>query len=217
MKYLILTLSLSLFYTFSFSQTYLTPSIGYDFMSMKSVFIEPDFHGFEVFSPPYSIKGIQYGLEIKQILYKKLSGSINLCFTQRKVEATRYGFVPISGFEFDYWRGNILLNYQIIRFLEIGIGYDYNQLKDLTYTFHGQAYSKFKPLIIDQGINISIRGYWNNIEFKGYFHRGMNSNISESPLELSIKPINYIGFSLGYRIKIINSFNRDKKAECPTF
>jgi hypothetical protein len=118
---------------------------------------------------------------------------------------------------FDSWRENISLNYNIIKHLSIMLGYDYNRLKELTYTFHGQTYSKFRPLMIDQGLNVSIRGYWKNIEFKGYFHKGMNSNTSDSPLELSIKPINYFGVSLGYRIKIINSFKRDKKAECPTF
>lgn len=71
--------------------------------------------------------------------------------------------------------------------------------------------------MIDQGLNICIRGYWKNIELKGYFHKGINSNISDSSHELSIKPINYFGVSLGYRIKILNSFKRGKKAECPTF
>lgn len=71
--------------------------------------------------------------------------------------------------------------------------------------------------MIDQGLNISIRGTWKNIELKGYFHKGINSNKSDSAYELSIKPINYFGFSLGYRLKILNAFKRSKKAECPTF
>jgi hypothetical protein len=217
MKSLVLTLSLSFICNSSFSQTYFTPSIGYDFMSMESVFIAPDFHGFEVLNPPYSIKGLQYGIEIEQTIYDKLSASFYLNFARRQAEASIYSPVSLDGFEFDYWRGNVSLNYLIISYLTIGIGYDYNQLKDLTYTFQEQTYSKFKSLMIDQGLNVSIRGYWKNIEFKGYFHKGINSNISESPHELSIKPINYFGFSLGYRIKIINSFKRDKKAECPTF
>jgi len=217
MKYLVLTLSLSFICNSSFSQTYLTPSIGYDFMSMESVFIEPDFHGFEVLSPPYSIKGLQYGVEIEQSIHNRLSASAHLCFGKRKVDASMYGFVPIDGFVSDSWRGNISLNYRIISYFTIGVGYDYNQLRNLTYTFREQTYSKFRPLMIDQGLNVSIRGYWKNIELKGFFHKGMNSNISDSPYELSIKPINYFGFSLGYRIKIINSFKRNKKAECPTF
>jgi hypothetical protein len=184
---------------------------------MESVFIAPDFHGFEVLNPPYSIKGLQYGIEIEQTIYDKLSASFYLNFARRQAEASIYSPVSLDGFEFDYWRGNVSLNYLIISYLTIGIGYDYNQLKDLTYTFQEQTYSKFKSLMIDQGLNVSIRGYWKNIEFKGYFHKGINSNISESPHELSIKPINYFGFCLGYRIKIINSFKRDKKTECPTF
>ena len=217
MKYFVISLSLSFVCNSSFSQTYLTPSIGYDFMSMESVFIEPDFHGFEVLSSSYSIDGLQYGLEIEQTIHNRLSTSAHLCFAKRKVDASMYGFVPIDGFVFDSWRGNISLNYRIFSYLTIGIGYDYNQLSDLTYTFREQTYSKFKPLMIDQGLNVSIRGCWKNIELKGYFHKGMNSNISDSPHELSIKPINYFGVSLGYRIKIINSFKRAKKAECPMF
>lgn len=217
MKCLVLTLLLSIIYNSSFSQTYLTPSIGYDFMSMKSVFIAPDFHGFEVLSSPYSIKGIQYGLKIEQAIYDRLSASVYLSFARRQAEASIYSPISLDGFEFDYWRVNMSINYRIISYLTIGIGYDYNQLRDLTYTFREQTYSKFRPLMIDQGLNVSIQGYWKNIEFKGYFHKGMNSNISDSPLELSIKPINYFGVSLGYRIKIINSFKKGKKAECPTF
>lgn len=217
MKYLILTLSLSYICNSSFSQTYLTPSIGYDFTSMESVFIEPDFHGFEVLSPPFSIKGLQYGLEIEQTIYDRLSASFYLSYARRQVEASIYSPISLDGFKFDYWRGNMSLNYGIISYLTIGIGYDYNQIRDLTYTFREQVYSKFRPLMIDQGLNVSIRGYWKNIELKGYFHKGMNSNTSDSPLELSIRPINYFGVSLGYRIKIINSFKRGKKAECPTF
>lgn len=186
-------------------------------MSMESIFIVPDFHGFEVVNQPYSIKGLQYGFEIKQTIYNRFSTSVYVSFAQRKVDAFMYGFVPIDGFKFNNWRGNVSFNYQIVNYLSIGIGYDYNQLKEFIYTFRGQTYSKFRPLMIDQGLNVSIRGYWKNIELKGYFHKGTNSNISDSPLELSIRPINYFGVSLGYRIKIINSFKKGKKAECPTF
>lgn len=186
-------------------------------MSMESVFIAPDFHGFEVLSPPYSIKGLQYGLEIEQAIYDRLSASVYLSFARRQAEASIYSPVSLDGFKFNYWRGNISLNYRVISYLSIGIGYDYNQLKDLTYTFHEQAYSKFKSSLMEQGLNVNIRGHWKNIEIKGYFHKGMNGNISDSPHELSIKPINYFGISIGYRIKIINSFKRDKKTRCPTF
>jgi hypothetical protein len=122
-----------------------------------------------------------------------------------------YGFIPIDGFKFDYWRGNISINYRIVNYLSIGVGYDYNQLKDLTYTFRKQTYSKFKSLMIDRGLNVSVRGYWKNIEFKGYFHGGLNDNLSDSAHELSIRPVNYFGFSLGYRIKTINSFKKRQK------
>jgi hypothetical protein len=184
---------------------------------MESVFIAPDFHGFEVLNSPYSIKGLQYGLEIEQAIYDKLSASVYLSFARRQAEASIYSPISLDGFEFDYWRGNMSLNYRIISYLTIGIGYDYNQLRGLTYTFREQTYSKFRYLMIDHGLNVSIQGYWKNIEFKGYFHKGMNSNISDSPHELSTKPIDYFGVSLGYRIEIINSFKRDKKADCPTF
>jgi len=183
---------------------------------MKSVFIAPDFHGFEVLNSPYSIKGLQYGLKIEQTIYDRLSASVYLSFARRQAEASIYSPISLDGFEFNYWRANMSLNYRIISYLTIGIGYDHNQLRDLTYTFREQKYSKFRPLMIDQGLNVNIQGYWKNIEFKCYFHKGMNSNISDSAHELSIKPINYFGFSLGYRIKIINSFKNDKKAECPT-
>jgi len=217
MKSLVLTLSLAFIYNSSFSQTYLTPSLGYDFMSMKSVFIAPDFHGFEVLNSPYSINGLQYGLEIEQIIYDRLSASAHLCFAQRSVDASNYGFIAYDGFNFKNWRGNISINYQINNCLNIGFGYDNNKLMDFEHTLRNLTFPMSRSLIIDKGFNVCIRGYWKNIEFKGYFHKGINSNISESPHELSIKPINYFGFSLGYRIKIINSFKRDKKTECPTF
>ena len=211
MKYLVLAFLLCFFCNFSFSQTYITPSLGYDFMSIESIFIDPDFHGFEVWSQPVSIKGLQYGLEIEQTIYNRLSTSVYLYFAQRKVDASMYGFIPIDGFKFDYWRGNISINYRIVNYLSIGVGYDYNQLKDLTYTFRKQTYSKFKSLMIDRGLNVSVRGYWKNIEFKGYFHGGLNDNLSDSAHELSIRPVNYFGFSLGYRIKTINSFKKRQK------
>ena len=102
MKYLALTFLLSLFNQLSFSQTYITPSLGYDFMSMKSNFADPDFHGFEVLSPAYSIRGLNYGLEIEQILYNRLGASVQLCYAQRNVDASTYGFVAYDGFKFDY-------------------------------------------------------------------------------------------------------------------
>jgi hypothetical protein len=217
MKYLILTISLSFIYHSSFSQTYITPSIGYDFMSMESVFIEPDFHAFEVLSPPYSIDGLQYGLEIEQSIFNEISASTHIFHAKRKVDASNYGFVAYDGFIYDNWRGNISLNYRVNNHLSLGVGYDYNKLKDLRRTLREQTFAIFESSMIDQGININIRGYWKRIELKGYFHKGINRNISESPQELSIKPINYFGFSLGYRIKAINSFKKNKKAECPTF
>jgi hypothetical protein len=66
-----------------------------------------------------------------------------------------------------------------------------------------------RSLIIDKGFNVCVRGYWENIELKGYYHFGLNNNSSNSIYELSIKPINYFGFCLGYRIKIINSFKSE--------
>lgn len=186
-------------------------------MKMESVSIAPDFYPFEVLSPPYSIKGLQYGLEIEQVVYDRLSASIYVGFARRRAEASVYSPVSLDGFVFDHWRGNLSLNYRIVNFLTIGIGYNYNQLRNLTHTFQKQKYDKFKPLMIDQGLNISIRGTWKNIVLKGYFHKGINSNKSDSAYELSIKPINYFGFSLGYRLKILNDFKRSKKAACPTF
>lgn len=217
MKYLILIFLLCICCSRSFSQTYITPSLGYDFMSMPSIFIDPNFHGFEILSPPYSIKGLQYGLEVEQKIYNKFSALIYLGFAQRNVDANMYGIISIDGFKFDYWRGGILLNYRILNCLSIGGGYDYNQLKDLTYIIREQTYSNFKPLMIDQGLNLSVRGHWKNIELKGYFHGGINSNISDSAHELSIRPVNYFGVSLGYRIKIINSLKKSKKTKCSTF
>ena len=217
MKCLVLTLSLAFIYNSSFSQTYLTPSLGYDFMSMKSVFIAPDFHGFEVLNSPYSINGLQYGLEIEQIIYDRLSASAHLCFAQRSVDASNYGFIAYDGFNFKNWRGNISINYQINNCLNIGFGYDNNKLMDFEHTLRNLTFPMSRSLIIDKGFNVCVRGYWENIELKGYYHFGLNNNSSNSIYELSIKPINYFGFCLGYRIKIINSFKRDKKTECPTF
>ena len=217
MKYFVISLSLSFVCNSSFSQTYLTPSIGYDFMSMESVFMEPDFHGFEVLSPPYSIKGLQCGLEIEQRIYDRLSASALLCFAQRNADASNYGFIAYDGFNFKSWRGTISINYQINNYLTIGFGYDNNKLKGFEHTLRNLTFPMSRSLIIDQGLNVSVQGYWKNIELKGYYHFGLNNNISNSTYELSIKPINYFGVSLGYRIKIINSFKRAKKAECPTF
>ena len=217
MKYLALTFLLCFFCRISFSQTYITPSIGYDFMNMESVFIVPNFHGFEVLNSPYSINSLQYGLEMEQTIYDKLNTSAHLCFAQKSVHASVFNIIPFDGFIFNQLRVNLLINYKLTNYFFLGIGYDYNQMKELKYTLRGESFSPaFKPLLIDHGSSLSARGNWKNIELKLYFHKGMNNNVSNSPHELSVKPIKYFGFSLGYRIKIINSFKRDKKTKCPT-
>lgn len=218
MKYLLFIFSSCLFCKISFAQTYIIPTLGYDFMSVKSVFIDPNFHGFEVSSAPYSIKGLQYGLEIKQHIYKSLSISLSTNFAQRDAQANIFSPIPIYGFRFNHLRGNLSLNYNLNAYLTLGIGYDYNQIKVLDYILLNKMLSPVSgPLFIERGLNINASSSWKNIDIKVYFHKGINENISNSSHELSIKPVDYFGISLGYRIKALNSFKKPKKAECPSF
>ena len=212
MKNLILLLCCCTLHLNAQAQTYITPSIGYDFLSMKSVEIDPGFYLFEVLSAPYSVKGTQIGGEIKQVVYKRFSISAAVNFSQRRVDAVRFGFFASDGFKFDYLRGNLALNCHIFNGVSVGIGYDYNQMKKLTSVLREISFPEtFRSLMIDHGFHASIRGYWKNIEIKGYFHKGINDNIGDSALDLSIEPIDYVGFSLGYRINVIKLFKKKKK------
>ena len=187
-------------------------------MSMRSVAIDPGFYFFEILSPSYSIQGPQFGAEIEQVLYKRLSTSLSFYFAKRRVQAGVFNIIPFDGFKFNHLRGNVSLNYKLTNYFSFGLGYDYNQMRELKYTLREETSSRtFKSLLVDHGLHVNVRGFWKNIELKGYFHRGLNDNLSDSAHELSIRPVNYFGFSLGYRMKIINSFNKGKKTECPTF
>jgi len=212
MKNLILLLCCCTLHLHAQAQTYITPSIGYDFLSMKSVEIDPGFYLFEVLSAPYSIKGFQFGGEVGQVLYKRLSLSASLNYAERRAYAVIFHIIGFDGFKFNNLRTNVSLNCRIFNGFSVGVGYDYNQMKELTYVRREETFSPaFRSLMTDHGFHASIRGYWKNIEVKGYFHKGVNDNIGDSAFDLSIEPIDYVGFSLGYRINVIKLFKKKKK------
>jgi hypothetical protein len=215
MKYPLILATSLLIQSVCTSQTYISPIIGVDFTEMKTKQIDPQFYKFNITDKNYNSKSIFYGIKLEQILDNNFSLSFETSYTSKRVNAIIFSFVAYDGFTYKYFRNNLSMNYKPTKFISIGIGYNFNQIKSVKYTLRGDIFTEFISSLNDHGPSFSIGSRWKNLEIIGYFHKGVNSNSDKSGL--SLNPINSIGVYTGYRFQLPKIHSNKKGPECPKF
>jgi hypothetical protein len=198
----------------NYSQTYVNPVIGLDFTNLRNTIIDPRFNTFLVLNKGFVIETPFYGVKIEQVVSKSVSLAVNCNYSGKHADAIIDGFVPYDGFNFDYYRSGLSINYRLLKFFTLGVGGNYNLMKKFVYTIDGRTFGTFIKSWQDYGISILPRFYWRNFELNSYYYKGLKSNEERSGLRL--KPVESLGFSLSYKIKVLN---RRKKngVVCPKF
>jgi hypothetical protein len=197
------------------SQTYITPIIGVDFTEMKTIQSDPNFYKFDITDKGFSLKSFLFGIKVEQVLSTKLNLSLQSNYTTKKTNAFIFSAIAYDGFKYNYLRSNLSLNYIPIKFLLLGIGYDFNLIKKVKYTLRGDVFTEFISSLNDHGPSFSIGSRWKNLEIIGYFHKGVNPNSDKSGL--SLNPINSIGVYAGYSFKLFKIKSKKKDPNCPKF
>jgi hypothetical protein len=196
------------------SQTYLSPVLGMDLTKLQNNDKDPAFVNIHITDKGYSLLSEYYGVKIEHVLSKSVSVFCNANFTHKHVNALIFDFVAKDGFNFNYLRTGIAINFRVLNFLSIGVGGNFNSLKNFKYTLHGNVNNEFISSYQDYGISILPRIYWKNFELNPYYYKGLNSNQDKSGL--NIKPVQSLGVSLSYKIKIFNKY-KNKGVTCPKF
>jgi hypothetical protein len=169
------------------SQTYINPVVGFDFTNFESINLDPDFHIFEITDKKFGVKSPFYGIKVEQVLTKSISLAINFNFTKKNVGASIFNFIARNGFNMDYYRSGIVVNFRVLSFFSIGIGGNYNKMSKFTYTFREEEQNEFISSWADYGFSVLPRFYWRNFELNSYYYKGLNSNEDRSGLIL--KPV----------------------------
>lgn len=198
----------------SFSQTYLGVSFGRDYAKMEKNRLAGGGLGFDVHDKGFSIKSFSYGLELEQQISDRISVSLESVFTKKSVNASGENWIAEKGFEFNHYRHSLFVNTTIADHWILGGGGTYGVLKNLKQTY-------FSPTI--QPIDRPDKNEIGAIAYIGYrykwfstkltYHKGVRLLFSEGQI---FKPIDFINFSLTYRIKILDRINLGgRNVGCP--
>lgn len=198
---------------YPYSQTFIGPSLGIDLAEIKE---EPNDVFFEVFDKGYSVESFYYGLRIEQRLSNTLSLTLQGNCTKKKVNALIYNFVPMKGFEFNYFRSSLSLNWSVLNNWMFGIGPTYHSITNINQlTKNGNIKAPYMDNKNEYG-GVFLLGfkYWNFL-FELSYRRGINVSSTHDESEL-LKPINSIGISVNYMIKVFGR-KKGKAVYCPKF
>lgn len=195
------------------AQTYISPMIGYDFTDMRTN--DDELAYVHISEQKYGVNNLTFGLRIKQKIFKKIEIIGYSSYSRRYAEGWFFSVAPIDGMEFNYFQNGLQCNYLLNKFY-FGLGANYNILTSLTLTYEKKKRDyAFLKEINEQGIRFVLGKNHKNFNLEAYFYKGLTSNFDNKGIMLF--PINSLGLSLSYDIKVFNGFKKKTKAECPKF
>ncbi len=193
------------------AQTYIGPTVGLDFSSIKE---KPNDILFEVFDNGYSNKTFFYGLRIEQQLNNRISLALKGNYTKKEVNALINNFIPMKGFEFEYYRSSLTANWSVFNNWAIGIGPTYHWIKDIQQvTINAGIKAPYMGDKREYGGTFTIGfKHWNFL-FELNYNKGFKL-IEQKDDSGLLKPINSFGVSINYMIRVLN-WGKGKKVYCP--
>jgi hypothetical protein len=206
-------LFISIFYSCCvYSQTYVGPVIGYDYSRIEAD--EDMYVGFYIYDNKY-IKSPFIGVKLEQIVYHTLYFSYQFDYLKKKVLASSNEYIAIQGIQFNYYRHSFNIKYLIKNLLYIGIGWNYNLIRELKFVAFKD--DSFRQSIDEMSLKYTCGIKFKNCDLGFYYIDDLTSKRQNSYPAYLIKPISSYGVGLSYDFKIFNAPNFKRGTNCPRF
>jgi hypothetical protein len=115
-----------------YSQTTISPFIGYDFAEFKTHSMPDDLLAvsFHFTGKGYSARSLLAGIEINQYLGWRIAVAASFSLTRKTMDAVEYNITDLQAIQLVTHRNNVSINYLLLNNVSIGCGYDYNYLSN---------------------------------------------------------------------------------------
>ncbi len=208
-----------------FSQTYIAPVIGYEFVKTGQRAFDRFTYGV-VFHYDGYVENQLLGSKIEQAFGNKFAIAVQSLYAKRNIRSSFYGCFSNGEYYLSYrnFQNSVFLRYSPFSFLSLAMGYDFNITKDIKNAYSPNMIGEIK----DRGLLFSTGFHWRNFELTGFYHKGLNAdvlNIREDYAKdltnyaTTIKaiPTNAFGITLSYKIKVFGgcASKKDKKISSP--
>ena len=218
-----------LLYTSAFSQTYLSPIVGYELTRYNDHFREHT-NNIPYYLTPSTQNNINllFGIEIQQVLGKKISAAFQYTWSKKHVKAVdTFNDLPVSGIAYRYNRNLLLIKYRLENNLSVGIGHSFNFYKKTSYVpSPSQSLSRFRSLLwannkLDHALALSLSYQIAKLSIELQYHHSYRIVETSPDFPTLFLPPKAISLSVSYKFKLLEkpSFSGwgRKKEGCPTF
>jgi len=190
---------------FFFSQTNFGVSLGVDFAEIKAI---PNQVGFEILEMGYGSESLFGGLRIEQKIFSSIFLSLQGTYTKKKIDAVDNGFVPFKRLEYHEIKTSFAVNWVPFSTFSVGAGISHSFIPSIYKIRNGD------PEEITGGRREIGGVFYMSYLYKDFllelnYCRGFNA-VSTTRKSNSIEPINAIGISLSYIIKVFEKRKEDK-------
>ena len=189
------------------SQTYIGPKFGLDFMQIEST--NPNF-----FIDNRSFTNISplIGFNIEQKLIKSFYLTYQFFYTYKVISAGLHALIPITSVKFSYIANRVSINSYVNKKIHLGLGISFDNLENVKNYYDNELRPGNIEIISEKGIVFSIGKKYKNFNVEILLNYGLTSYNNEYVhFIFDIKPINSIGLTLSYDIKVGDSLNFEKK------
>ncbi|MBP8724792.1 MAG: hypothetical protein KBF37_06980 [Saprospiraceae bacterium] len=200
----------------SFSQTYISPAVGYDFQKVIST--EIPIHKIDFSEKGFGYESPLIGINFRQKLFDRFLLQIFSEFSHKQVRGNFYGgFTEYLLFHYNYIKNHFLLTYYWKNKWKIGGGITYNFVNRLYYEDLELNY------ISNQKYNYSENGWifvlgltYNQFEIEAYYYRRFGTPYKGDKIHsFHLHQIQSLGLRVSYDFKIFDGCKKKEKPELP--
>ena len=225
------TILFFLFWNSAFSQTYLSPIVGYELTHYKE-----NTNSFYFMTPPRQKNfNLLFGLELEQKLGGKFAFAFQHTWSKKHInsEGVEWNsvddFTHLSGFAFRYNRNILFFKYNLNQNITLGVGHSYNRYKKTGFVKSpSERLNSVNYLIVgavpsnqlDYGIASSLSYQIAQFSIELQYHHTYKIVVTDTSSPSLFLPSKAISLAIAYQFKILNtpSFSGWKRKEgCPTF
>ncbi len=202
-----------------FSQTYIAPVVGYDFIQMETSDSVSSY--FRILDKGYAVKSPTLGLKIEQQFSSTFGISYYFSYTHKTVNTHTGDYFNYYLFDTDFFRNSLSLKYYIKKYFYTSVGANCNIMTNIGATRYGRdgaVKATGGPSLKDWGINFLTGIDYKNFEFEFYYSKGLAVNKPTDPnTSVQFKPTNAFGITLSYKIQLLKgcASKKDKKIISP--
>ncbi len=192
------------------AQTYIGPLVGMDYSNFRSIDLDPQFQTFWITDTGFVNETPFWGFRAKQQIVGSLNLVYQFTYTEKKVNAGVFNFIPFDGIMFKHIRNNLLLNYKLANLLTLGAGGSLNVVNEVHLRLKGEKSDQIIRTFRENGLLFSAGINYKNFNLEGLYYHGLTTytNLKEA---LIIAPTRSFGIALSYDIRIWRGWGKRKQ------